>query len=265
MSPFEIIEPTAEKVPIILSSPHSGTELPDEVIDDYRPEQLDSLDDTDWFIPELYSFASEMGITVIKARYSRWLIDLNRDPKGEPLYNDGRHITGLCPHDNFMGEAIYKNGRQPSEEEIKRRLDLYYWPYYRKIQELLDSFKGIHERVLLYDAHSIRALVPTIRNQRFPDLVMGTAEGASSDIDLVEAMRDGLTQSNYSFEENDPFKGGHITRYFGQPAFGQNAIQLERCKDLYMNDAQHEFDQARADNLREVLKANLEELIKRLL
>jgi N-formylglutamate deformylase len=83
------------KVPIIISIPHCGTEFPDELKDDYLPQQVGSLDDTDWFLQDLNDFASSMGITVVYAKYSRWVIDLNRDPQSAPLYNDGRLITGL--------------------------------------------------------------------------------------------------------------------------------------------------------------------------
>src|SRR3712207_430138 len=96
-NPYFIIEAKGRKVPIILSVPHSGTEFPEELKAQYRPEMIEQPDDTDWFVHDLYNFAPELGITVIHAKYSRWVIDLNRDPTSEPLYNDGRIITGLTP------------------------------------------------------------------------------------------------------------------------------------------------------------------------
>ena len=90
--PYFIIEPGVIKVPIILSVPHSGTEFPKELQGNYIASKMTQPDDTDWFVHQLYDFAVEYGITIIHAKYSRWVIDLNRDPKSVPLYNDGRII-----------------------------------------------------------------------------------------------------------------------------------------------------------------------------
>ena len=117
MTPFQIIEPSSPKVPIIISIPHCGTEFPDELINDYLPEQVASIDDTDWFLQDLNDFASSMGITVVYAKYSRWVIDLNRDPQSAPLYNDGRLITGLTTTTDFIGNPIYKTGKEPDQTE----------------------------------------------------------------------------------------------------------------------------------------------------
>lgn len=119
--PFYIIEPKVKKVPLILSVPHCGTDFPAELIGDYKAEMASKPDDTDWFVQDLYNFASEFGVTIIYAKYSRWVIDLNRDPESKPLYNDGRIITGLTTTTDFFGNDIYiSEDKIPNEEEIKR-------------------------------------------------------------------------------------------------------------------------------------------------
>ena len=136
--PFYITEPTVPKVPLIVSSPHSGVEFPDELKTHFRPELMAQPDDTDWFIHDLYNFASSLGITLIHAKYSRWVIDLNRNPESKPLYNDGRLITELVPKTDFLGNSLYTEKKfVPDNIEIERRLKNYYRPYYEKIESLL--------------------------------------------------------------------------------------------------------------------------------
>lgn len=258
--PYYIKEATADVVPIIISSPHSGTAFPDELINDYNETQLHSLDDTDWFLHDLYDFAPSMGITMIHAKYSRWVIDLNRDPDSKPLYDDGRIITSLTTTTNFTGKPIYKEVKEPDQVEIERRLSQYYWPYYMKIQGLLELRLEQFGKVLLWDAHSIRSLVPTIRKNVFPEMILGDNDEKSSSQELIDITLSNLS-SVYEVNHNDPFKGGHITRYFGNPNKNIHALQLERCKTLYMDDSERDFHPERADKMRTVLKQNFEDLI----
>ena len=116
-NPYFIIEAKSKRVPVILSVPHSGVEFPEELKSLYRPEMAAQPDDTDWFVHDLYDFAPELGITVIHARYSRWVVDLNRDPDNEPLYNDGRIITGLTPSTDFLGNEIYVDKKYIPNDE----------------------------------------------------------------------------------------------------------------------------------------------------
>jgi N-formylglutamate deformylase len=260
--PYIIIEPTVQKVPMILSVPHCGTEFPDELKNDYVDAMAEAPDDTDWFVHQLYNFANELGITIIYARYSRWVIDLNRDPESKPLYNDGRIITALTTTTDFFGKEIYKEGKSPNQEEVERRLKEYYWPYYAKVQSLLDERKEEFGKVLLWDAHSIRRHVPTIRKEFFPDMILGDNDKTTADDTLIDAALNGLSNSKYQVNHNTPFKGGHITRYFGKPEQNQHALQLEMNKILYMNDEELEFDESRANKMRSILRPTFEDLIK---
>src|SRR5688572_3688401 len=103
MQPYNVIRAAENSVPILLSVPHCGTAFPDELKTQYKSSLAASPDDTDWFVHKLYDFAPSMGITIIHAAYSRWVIDLNRDPQSKPLYSDGRIITALCPSTIFFG------------------------------------------------------------------------------------------------------------------------------------------------------------------
>lgn len=261
MDPFYLREAAAPVVPIILSIPHCGTEFPDELNGHYQTDQISKLDDTDWNLQDLYDFAPELGITTIYAKYSRWVIDLNRDPESVALYNDGRLITGLTSTTNFIGEPLYNEGKEPDEVEVNRRLKNYYWPYYQQIQDLLDQRINQFGKVILWDAHSIRSLVPTIRKEPFPEMILGNNDEQSADKAFIQTTLSNLRQV-YQVNHNDPFKGGHITRYFGNPSKGIHALQLERNKNLYMDDTETKYDSLRAEKMRGVLKKNFQDLIE---
>ncbi len=261
--PYFLIEPTALKVPIILSSPHSGVEFPDELKTHFRAELMAQPDDTDWFVHQLYNFAPDLGITVIHAKFSRWVIDLNRDPHSKPLYTDGRIITELVPKTDFLGNEIYVDKKfLPDDAEIARRTESYYKPYYQKIESLLRERLDKFGQVLLWDAHSIRRFVPTIQAAPFPDLILGDNDGKSASKEVIEIALSNLKQGKFCVNHNSPFKGGHITRYFGKPENNINALQLEMAKTNYMDDDQLNFNEFRADEVRNVLRPVFERLIK---
>ncbi len=262
---YRIIPATGSEVPILLSVPHCGTSFPGELASQFKPDLMQTPDDTDWFVDQLYNFAAEMGITMIAAVNSRWVIDLNRNPESKPLYTDGRIITALCPTTTFTGQPIYRDERKEvAVEEVKRRTELYFNPYHQKIQELLDDLKVKFGKVLLWDCHSIRRQVPTIHKEEFPDLILGDADGTSASPGLIESVLSVLDHSTYSVSHNHPFKGGYITRHFGRPAENQHALQLEMTKVNYMNDREQEYDKVRAEAMRTLLKRNFEKLIDQL-
>ena len=265
-NPYFIVEPPAgETVPVIVSVPHSGVDIPEELQTHYRTEMTAEIDDTDWFVHDLYNFAPALGITVIHARYSRWVIDLNRDPHSVPLYDDGRIITGLTPATDFLGRDIYVDKKYvPDDREIERRLVNYYRPYHQRIESLLAERIERFGRVLLWDAHSIRRLVPTIRPEPFPDLILGDNDEKSASGEIIGIALDGLRAGSYQVNHNQPFKGGHITRSFGKPAAGVHALQLEMAKIHYMDDDETTFNQGRAGEMRKILRPVFERLIEHL-
>ncbi|WP_114778880.1 N-formylglutamate amidohydrolase [Botryobacter ruber] len=254
MDAFNITGPAAISSPILFSIPHCGTRVPGDILPEYKAELLPP-DDTDWYVDQLYAFAQEMGITVISAVYSRWVIDLNRNPDNAPLYHDGRIITDLCPCTDFLGRPIYHDERrQVRPEERERRKRLYYNPYHQKLQELLLATKVKFGKVLLWDCHSIRRLVPTISPHPFPDLLLGTADGLSAPATIVSAAMDALSSGEFEVRQDYLFKGGYITRHFGQPEQQQYALQLEMPKELYMKAGETEYDAARARKVQQVLR-----------
>ena len=226
----------AGRLPVLVSMPHAGTDIPDEVAATMAPCAA-ARADTDWHLPELYGFLEEMGVSTISARWSRYLIDLNRPPENTNLY-PGMDTTGLCPVDTFGRAPLYLPGRVPNELEVQRRLQQYWQPYHAQLRAELDRLRSEFGRVVLWDAHSIASTVPRFFEGRLPDLNFGTAGGTSCAPGLEQAVVGvARAQERFSVAVNGRFKGGHITRHYGQPQDHVHAIQLEMCQCLYMNEA----------------------------
>jgi N-formylglutamate deformylase len=220
---------------MLLSMPHAGTDIPDEVAGSLAPCAR-ALADTDWHLPRLYEFAEAMGVSTISARWSRYLIDLNRPPENTNLY-PGMDTTGLCPVDTFGRESLYLPGKAPDQVEVQRRLQRYWRPYHNQLRAELDRLLALHGSVVLWDAHSIASRVPRFFEGRLPDLNFGTADGQSCDEGLQHAVV-GIANAHggFSVAVNGRFKGGYITRHYGQPQAKVHAIQLEMCQCLYMEE-----------------------------
>ncbi len=164
------------------------------------------------------------------------MIDLNRPPEDRILY-PGLSSTGLCPVDTFGNEALYLEGNEPGDHEVQDRLRHYWQPYHRQLRAELDRMLAVHGRVALWDAHSIASQVPRFFEGRLPDLNFGTAGGTTCDAGMQQAVV-GLAeaQDQFTVAVNGRFKGGHITRHYGQPHLDVHAIQLEMCQYLYMDE-----------------------------
>lgn len=248
--------------PLVVSMPHCGTELFPGLAERLTEEAL-TLRDTDWHIPRLYGFAKDMGATLLSARYSRYVVDLNRASTGESLY-PGQATTGLCPDVMFDGTPLYREGQTPGEAEVAERVDAYWRPYHDALAAELERVKARHGFALLYDAHSIRSHVPRLFDGRLPDLNLGTARGASIDPQLaakvVAAMESAAAAEGLTCVTDGRFVGGHITRAYGQPAKGIHAIQMELAQDRYMDEEAPPFAYRpdRASSLQRVLTALLD-------
>jgi N-formylglutamate deformylase len=227
---------TQGKVPLLLSMPHVGTDIPDVVAARLAPCAL-AMADTDWHLAELYDFARELGASTLAARWSRYVIDVNRPPEDTCLY-PGLDTTGLCPLDTFGREPLYRPRMAPGEAEVGQRLARYWRPYHAQLHAELARLLSVHGALVLWDAHSIASTVPRFFDGRLPDLNFGTAEGRSCAPGLEQAVV-GVARAHgdFSIAVNGRFKGGYITRHYGQPQSNVHAIQLEMCQCLYMNEA----------------------------
>lgn len=264
LEPYVVALPSKIKLPILISVPHCGMAIPETEKGAFLDEPLLRLDDTDWHVEKLYSFHEDMGVPLIHARYSRYVVDLNRPATGEKLYEDGRVETGLMPLKTFAGEALYRAGQEPTAAVRERRIKLYYEPYYARVAEILWQIRERFGQVLFFDAHSIRRTVPTIRPTPFPDMILGDHDGKTAASMLSETALEQLAKGPYKVAHNDPFKGGHLTRFWGRPKEGTHALQLEMSQDLYL-DGKRELSEEKCDELQPLLEETLTTLGERLI
>jgi N-formylglutamate deformylase len=222
---------TPGDAPLIVSIPHAGTIIP-EGISGLVSHDL-ARRDADHHVDRLYVFAADLGATIVHSRISRTVIDLNRDPSGQSLY-PGQATTGLCPDMTFDGEPLYDKGAEPSLAEIERRRTAYFDPYQAALREQIERLRALHPAIILYDAHSIRSHVPRLFDGELPQFNIGSYDGASCDVALTDAIA--AVCAGDSHVVNGRFKGGWITRHYGEPARGIHAVQMELAIRGYANE-----------------------------
>lgn len=249
------------RVPLLVSMPHDGTRVPDSIAARMAEHAL-RLPDTDWNVSRLYAFARDLGAAIIRPRYSRYVVDLNRAPDNRALY-PGASNTELCPLSCFDFEPIYRPGQAPDAGEIEERVATYWRPYHARLGEELEVLRDTHGIALLYDAHSIRSRVPRFFEGTLPDLNLGTADGASA-ASALETRLAAVAGASVEFatKVNGRFKGGYITRAYGRPGQGVHAVQLELSQRTYMDEAYpFTYHQQRAARVQPVLRALLEAML----
>ena len=252
----DVFDLRAGSSPLLVSIPHDGHLL--------APGQAErmtdagrELPDTDWHVRELYSFAGELGASVIAARFSRYVVDLNRPPSDESLY-ENQLTTGLCPRKTFAGQDIYLDGESVSTEEQEARIHSYWRPYHDTISETLKRIRDQFGYALLWDAHSIASEVPLLFDGILPDLNIGTNCDRSCTAEITAAVSAAAEASPYSSVTNGRFRGGHITRNYGAPEDGVHAIQLELTQRNYMDEKNLSYDAGRAVRLVATIKRMLQ-------
>jgi len=240
-------------IPLLVSLPHDGTALPEGLAQRMAPEAR-AVPDTDWFVSRLYDFARALGASMLVPNYSRYVVDLNRPPDDVSLY-PGQNTTGLCPSRRFDGGPVYLPGEEPDAEEIGGRVRRYWQPYHQALADELARIKEGHGRAVLWEGHSIRSERPFLFEGRLPDLNLGTADGTTCRAGTQARLTQVLAgQESYRWVANGRFKGGHITRHYGRPAQGVEAVQLELAQDTYMDEPAVAYDPARAARLQPLLE-----------
>jgi N-formylglutamate amidohydrolase len=255
-----VVEVTRGTSPVILAFPHVGTDVPAPILDRLNDNGR-KLADTDWHIDRLYAgLLSE--VTTVRATFHRYVIDANRDPERVSLY-PGQNTTGLAPETDFDGLAIWKDGEEPTEEDIVHRLATFHAPYHAALVAEVERVRAIHGVVVLYDCHSIRSHIPFLFEGKLPDFNIGTNNGATCALEFerVTAEIAGYA-AGYTSIVNGRFKGGWTTRHYGQPSSGVHAIQMELAQSTHLvtEDVPFAYDEEKAEKLRVHLHAILARL-----
>jgi N-formylglutamate deformylase len=252
--------------PLIVSIPHAGIDLAE-----YEQAFVDpwlARKDADWRIDALYDFVEPLGATVVRTRLSRSIIDVNRDPSGASLY-PGQATTELCPTTTFDGEPLYRADSAPDKTQINERRRLFFDPYHAALSREIARLRETFKRVALFDAHSIRSRIPRLFAGELPMFNLGTNSGSSCDPLLREAVAAVLKESKQSAVVDGRFKGGWITRAYGRPDKGVEALQMELACRAYMSEPERPapdnwpapIDEARARPTRATLKRVLEAIL----
>lgn len=234
MSTSDWLEIKRGQAPLLVSIPHTGIDIPDAfqsgLVSLWRARK-----DCDWWIETLYDFARELDATVVRTRISRTVIDVNRDPAGVSLY-PGQFTTGLCPATTFDNEPLYMDGAAPDATEIARRRVVYFEPYHAALKAEIARLRALHPVIALYDCHSIRSVIPALFEGTLPHFNIGTNEGRSCAPALMDKVAALCAGSGLSSVVNGRFKGGFITREYGNPDAGVHAVQMELGCRAYINE-----------------------------
>lgn len=220
--------------PLIVSFPHTGTELPDALAAQFISPWL-ACRDADWWVHDLYAFAQQMGATTIRSAVSRSVIDLNRDPSGSSLY-PGQNTTGLCPLTTFDNQPLYRDGHGPDEAEIARRRATWFMPYHDALAAEIARLRAQHGTVVVYDAHSIRSHIPHLFDGQLPQFNLGTNGDTTCDNALTDVVDNLCAMSGMSHVRNGRFKGGYITRHYSDIPGGVHTLQMELACRGYMHE-----------------------------
>ena len=254
-----------EPVPLLVDLPHSGTWIPREIAE--RMTDAGRLvADTDWHLGDIYRrIVPQMGGTLLMATHSRYVVDLNRPSGGEALY-PGRDETSVVPTSSFAGQKLYEQGLEPGAEEVAARVERYWKPYHARLRAELDTLRDRFGSALLWDGHSVRGWVPRFSAEPLPDLMLGDVGGdaciAERSDRVLETLQRGWSEG--AVVRNHVFRGGYITRAYGRPDEGVDALQMEMSQRIYMNeDPPFDFDEERAARLATALSTALRAFLGR--
>lgn len=250
--PFRLHLPSAEPVPIVASVPHSGLAVPEAIAQTLLSQYQRYLPHQDWHLNQLYDFLPSLGITVLEAIYSRYVVDLNRSAQ-EPLF--GSFWSSVIPQSTAFNQPLYR--QRPSAAAIAQRVAQFYHPYHDQLAQLLQQTIDQFGRVYLLDLHSFAGPITD-------QICLGNANGKSCSEFFIATVEASFAEQGYQVVRNKVFNGGHITQHYGkQPQV--EALQIEVRYSTYLEATQlgkaavpdwntPEFDQAKL-NFRRVFAA----------
>src|SRR6185369_1038505 len=250
---FRLIEPRKGHAPLVLDSPHSGTEYPDDFGCAVPVELLRQAEDS--YVDELYSAGPDQGATLIAARFPRSYIDPNRSvldidasllaaPWPGPAVPSAKTAKGIGLIWRVLdsGEAIY--ARKLAIDEVKKRIVQYHQPYQRAVKDALDRAHEHFGGVWHLNLHSMPAVSGNISEEGpgkpRADFVLGDRDGTTCEAEFTVLVADTLRSLGYEVKVNDPYKGVELVRAFSDPKAGRNSLQVEVNRRLYMDERTRE-------------------------
>lgn len=245
--PFILEMPDIVSTPVVFSSPHSGCDYPQELLDatPLKRAKLRSLEDC--YVDELFDHVTAQGSPFIKATYPRAWIDLNREPyeldpklisPKVPTYANSKTLRvkgglGTLPRIVADGSAIY---RQPIMlPDALARIDTVHTPYHEQLGKLTSQAKSDFGLALLLDCHSMPSSNSLYQGGTTSDIVIGNRYNASCDPKLARVIAECFTSHGFTVTFNRPYAGGYITENHGRPMNNIHALQIEINRRLYLD------------------------------
>ena len=224
---FTVLAPEKGSVPIVANLPHSGLLVPDLIARTFTDHQLKTLPNSDWHLQPLYDFLPSLGVTLMQANYSRYVVDLNRAIKS-PLF--GSFWSAVVPEQTAFKQEIYST--KPTAKEVRSRVEQYYAPYHQQLSNLLNEAVAQHGKVYLLDLHSFMGLITD-------EVCLGNARGKTCSEKTLTIVSESFLNQKFQVVQNKVFTGGHITRHYGQyPSV--EALQIEIRYPVYLPNDQLE-------------------------
>ncbi|MGU3577123.1 N-formylglutamate amidohydrolase [Brucellaceae bacterium C25G] len=259
---FDVLAPAEQRIPFVFNSPHSGAHYPDSFLEASALDALTIRSSEDCYVDELYASAVLLGAPLLRARFPRAYLDVNREAyeldqrmffETVPSFantHSARVAGGLGTVPRLVGEGrlIYP-GKIPLQSALDR-IEKLYKPYHMQLRELLDQTRNKFGYAVLIDCHSMPNSDEPSGGKR-ADFIIGDRFGRSCHIGLAAATIDLLQNYGFDVAYNKPYAGGFITEHYGRPDQNIHALQLEMNRSLYMNEKSLEklvsFDLLRRD------------------
>ena len=245
---FEILRPPPRSGPLVFNSPHSGAVYPADFLASSRLDPVTLRRSEDMFVDELFAGVVARGAPMLRARFPRAFLDVNREPyELDPRMFDGRlpdHCNtrsmrvagGLGTIARVVGEGQEIYARKLRVDEALHRIEALYRPYHRALRTLLEETRSEFGFAVLVDCHSMPSGPHLHADGLKPDIVLGDRYGTSCSRIFIDAADDALHAAGYRVSRNKPYAGGFITEHYGRPAAGIHALQIEVNRSLYMDE-----------------------------
>jgi len=241
--PFRVVEPTAEETPVVVEVPHAGLEVPAHLGTPMVTPVRALARDADLFVDELYQDAPAVGATLLVARTSRYLLDLNRaeddfdaaavaGAPGAPSRPRGLVWSLTTDNERALSRPL-------TRAELEERLDEVWRPYHATLARILERKRRRFGWAVLLAAHSM----PSVGRMGHgdtgaarADVVPGTQGRTTSCAELIERVERHARAAGLELRHDDPYRGGYATKHYGRPALGVHAVQVELARRLYMDE-----------------------------
>ena len=253
--PFDVVEPMTLACPLVFSSPHSGSVYPRRFLDSARLDATALRRSEDAFVDELFAGVAALGAPLIRARFPRAYLDLNREAyELDPRMFDGRLPAfantrsvrvagGLGTIARVVGESQEIYAGRLSVTDALARIERLYKPYHACLRELLERAHRRFGIAILVDCHSMPSMPSAALGadkRVVTDFVVGDRYGTSSAVAFIEVLERAMRSRSFIVQRNKPYAGGYITEHYGAPQAGIHAIQIEINRAVYMDEGRLE-------------------------